>query len=304
MSNNSRPRAFKARALGIALILMGVGVAVTALLGPLVGDLIRYHASQGAINQVMGGDVAALFLVAPVSVLAGVLALRRHRAAAVLALGPSVFALYTYTQLALGGDLNRYPGNSERFFLLFLSLFILGGAIVFSAWSSIDPEAIPPTSRSADKWLGWFFIFVSFFLVAGLHLPGLSDAWSATPTASDYLADPAVFWLVKFMDLGIVVPGMVTIAFGILRGATWARTAKYAAVGWMALLGSSVFGMAVVMRANGDPAATMVNTVAFGAFAAIGLTVAIGLYRKLFAQPSEAQPYQLPQPSGQLAQRD
>lgn len=38
-----------------------------ALLGPLVGDVIQYHASQGAINQIMGGDIAALFLVAPQS---------------------------------------------------------------------------------------------------------------------------------------------------------------------------------------------------------------------------------------------
>ena len=59
----------------------------------------------------------------------------------------------------------------------------------------------------------------------------------------------------------------------------------------MALLGSSVFGMAVVMQASGDPAATMVNAVAFGAFASIGLTVAIGLYRKLFARPSEPETY-------------
>jgi hypothetical protein len=130
--------------------------------------------------------------------------------------------------------------------------------------------------------------------VVGLHLPGLSDAWSASPSSSDYLADPAVFCSVKFMELGIVVPGMVTIAFGILRGARWARVAKYAAVGWLALLGSSVAGMAVVMRAAGDPAATVVNTVAFGAFAAVGLTVAIGLYRKLFTRPAgEPETYQL-----------
>lgn len=50
--------------IGIALILLGVGAAATALLGPLVGDIIRYHASQGAINQIMGGDIAALFMVA------------------------------------------------------------------------------------------------------------------------------------------------------------------------------------------------------------------------------------------------
>ena len=98
--------------MGIALILLGMGAAATALLGPMGVNLIQYHASQGAVNQIMGGDIAALFLVAPVSILAGLLALRGHRAAPVLALGPSVFASYTYSQLALGADINRYPGNS------------------------------------------------------------------------------------------------------------------------------------------------------------------------------------------------
>jgi hypothetical protein len=52
-----------------------------ALLGPLVFGAIRYHASQGAIAQSMGGDVARLSM-----------------------LGPVAYALYMHAQLALGGD--------------------------------------------------------------------------------------------------------------------------------------------------------------------------------------------------------
>lgn len=57
---------------------MGAGAAAVLLLGPLVVDAIRYHASEAAVNQVMGGDVAGLVRVAPVSILAGVLVWRRH----------------------------------------------------------------------------------------------------------------------------------------------------------------------------------------------------------------------------------
>lgn len=279
--------------IGIALMLLGMGAAVTALLGPLVGGVIEYHASQGAVNQIMGGDIVALFLVAPVSVLAGVLALRGHRAARVLALGPSVFAMYTYTQLALGADLDRYPGNSERFFLLYLTLFILGGTIVLNAWTTITPDSLPPTSRSADRWLGWFLLVVATFLVVGLHLRGLVDALSSSPSANDYLADPGPFWLVKFMDLGIVLPGMAAIAIGILRGSKWAFKAKYASVGWLALLGSAVAGMAIVMQLTGDPASTVANTVAFSLFAGVGLTTAVGMYSKLFNRGSETDTHQV-----------
>ena len=285
--------------LGIALILLGIGAAAIALLGPLVGDVIRYHASQGAINQIMGGDIAALFLVAPVSFLAGILALRGHGAAPVLALGPSVFAMYTYTQLALGADIHRYRGNSEKFFLIFLALFILGGTVVIGMWTTINGDSLPPTSRSADRWLGGFLLVVATFLVVGLHLPGLMDALRASPSAGDYLADPGPFWLVKFMDLGIVMPGMAAIGVGILRGSKWAVKAKYAAVGWLALLGSAVAGMAIVMQLTGDPAATVANTVAFLMFAAVGLATAFGLYRKLFNRGYEPGPRQLPRGQGE-----
>ncbi len=91
-----------------------------------------------------------------------------------------------------------YPGNSERFFLLYLGLFVLGGAIVFPAWAAIDADRLPTTSRSADRRLGWFLLVVAIFLEVGLHLQGLHDPWSTSPSAPEYLADPGLFWLVKF----------------------------------------------------------------------------------------------------------
>jgi hypothetical protein len=272
------------RWLGVALIALGVGAAFIALLGPLVAGLIRYHASQGALNQVAGGDVAALVLVAPISIVAGILVLRGHRAGPVLALGPAVYAIYTYTQLALGVDVARYPGNSERFFPLFVGLFVLGAAVAIRAWTTVDPSELPSTSQRVDRTLGVFLLVVAAFLTFGLHLPGMVDAMGNRPVATEYLADPFLFWLVKFMDLGIIVPALVVIGVGILRGAGWAHKAVYAAVGWFALLGSAVAGMAVVMQGAGDAAASTANTLAFTLFAAVGLSVAVIVYRPLFGR--------------------
>ncbi len=254
-----------------------------ALLGPLVGNVIRYHASEGAINQIIGGDVAGLFLMAPVSIVAGILIWRDHRAGPILALGPAVYALYMYSQLALGGDFTRYPGNTEQFFPLFLTLFIVAGAIATRAWGMIDADALTATKRWGDRTLGSFFLVVAVFLTLGLHLPGLTNVWSGDP-GLEYLADPGIFWLVKFMDLGIVVPVMVLAGICILRGDAWARKIKYAAVGWAALLGSSVAGMAIVMQLTGDLAATLANTIAFSTFALIAIAIAWILYRPLFAR--------------------
>ena len=273
--------------LAIGLFLLGVGAAAVALLGPLVFDVIQYHASEGAIDQVRGGDVAGLVLVAPLTFFAAALVLRRHEAGRVLALGPAVYALYMYSQLALGMDVAQYPGNSERFFALYVGLFVLGGAIALRSWTAIDPTRLPHTPRWLRRSVGSFFLLVAAFLTVGLHLPGLIDAWSAEPTSAEYLADPVVFWLVKFMDLALVVPALVVVGIGVLRGRRWASKAMMAAVGWTTLLGASVAGMAVVMRASGDPAATVVNVVAFVGFALFAAGLAVAAYRPLFAEAED-----------------
>lgn len=271
------------RAFGVGAIVLGLGTALVALLGPLGLGAIRYHASKGAVNQVLGGDIAGLLLVAPVAIVAGVLALRRKPAGAVLALGPAAYVLYTEAQLALGGDFARYPGNSERFFLLFLGLFVLAGALLVRAWTSLADVRLPAFSRPFGRFVAGFALLIAAFLALGLHLPGLVGSLRAAPPGSAGLADPAVFWLVKFMDLGVVVPVLVGFAVGLLRGRRWAHRAVYPVVGWIACLGSAVAGMAVVMQTTGDPEASMGNVVAFGLFAVVGLGVAARVYRPVFA---------------------
>lgn len=266
------------RWLGIGLIVLGAGVATSSILGPFVADAIRYHTSADMVNQVIGGDIVALFLVAPVSIFAGILALQGHPAAPVVAIGPAIFAAYTYTQLALGGDFLGYPGNSERFFLLDLGLFMLGTAIAITSWMTMDTRQLPRTSRRFDRTVSIFLLAVAGFLVLGLHLSGLVDTWRNEPTALEYLNTPTPFWLVKFMDLGIVAPALIVIAIGTLRNARWAEKGKYSAIGWVALLGSSVAAMAIVMLAKDDPSASTATTIVFGAFAALAVAMALRAY--------------------------
>lgn len=268
-------------ALGLALLTLGAGAATVAVLGPFVLGLVRYHASAGAVNQIVGGDVAGLALVAPAALAAGMLVLSGRRLGALLGLGPAGYGLYMYSQLALGGDTFRYPGNSERFFLLFVVLFVLAGLVLWRPWTSVQGSRLPEWPRWLARLVGVFALVVAAFLVLGLHLPGLLDALRPHPTAGELLTDPVVFWLVKFMDLGIVVPVLLLVGAGQLRRAPNAAKAGYLAVGWMALLGSSVAGMAIVMQARGAPGASWGNTLAFGSFAATSLAVAVLAYLRL-----------------------
>jgi hypothetical protein len=107
------------RLLGAGLFTLAALIVGYAVLGPLILDVIHFRTSASGLNQVRGGDLAALVVVAPVCVAVGVLAWRDHRAAPVLALAPAFFAMYTYSQLILGNEYLRLPGNIERSSLCF-----------------------------------------------------------------------------------------------------------------------------------------------------------------------------------------
>ena len=104
------------RLLSAGLFTLAALIVGYAVLGPLILNVIHFRTSVSGLNQVRGGDLAALVVVVPVCVGVGVLAWRGHRAAPVLALAPEFFAMYTYSQLILGNEYLRLPGNVERFF--------------------------------------------------------------------------------------------------------------------------------------------------------------------------------------------
>ncbi len=264
---------------------LALGVGATSVLGPIVSGVIDYHVSQDMLNQVIGADAVALVLVAPATMALAILALLRHPASLVLAPGPALFAMYLYGQLAIGQEFDRYPGNSEQFFPLLLALFVLGGVVAAAAWTQLDVERLAPLSPRGRRIAGAFLFLVVAFLVLGLHLPGLLDAWSEQPQSTEYLENPTVFWVVKLMDLGIIVPVAVAAGVGVLRGAPRAQQALYALVAWFTLLGAAVAAMAMTMLINDDPAASVGLAIGFTAAAAGFAVLAAWLYRPLFPSP-------------------
>jgi hypothetical protein len=272
----------RTRLLGAGLVVLGAAVAAVAQLGPLVFDVLRYRVSPTSMNQIIGGDAAALTVVAPITVAVGVLAIRGHPAAPVLALAPSIFVVYTYTQLILGNEYLRLPGNVERFFPLLLAVFILAGAIALRAWNSIPAARLPATSAGVDRTAGVLLLVIAAFVVVGLHLPNYLDAMRDHPGTVQYLSSPTAFWLVKFMDLGIVVPAAIAVGVGALRRRPWARKPVYALLGAYTLIGASVAGMAITMAARHDPDASAVTAIGSTLMAALLAGVTGYVYRPLF----------------------
>jgi hypothetical protein len=268
------------RALGYGLFALAAVIAAVAALGPFLSDVIHYRTSATTLNQIVGGDAAALLVVAPVCALAGVLALRGHPAGPVLALAPACFAVYTYTQLIVGQEYLRLPGNNERYFPLLLAGFVLGGAVAVTAWTTVDPQGLPAQGPRLRRVTAAVLAAVAVFLL-GQHLPSLIDALRDTPTVVGYVSSPTPFWLVKLMDLGIVVPLAVVTAVGVARGRAWARRPAFAIIGAYTLLGTSVAGMALTMLINHDPDASAALAAGFIAFTLAFAALTTVQYRTL-----------------------
>jgi hypothetical protein len=289
------------RLLGVGLACLGGLVIVYAILGPLVLDVIRFRTAASGLNQIRGGDLAALIIVAPTCFAIAWLAWRGHPAAPVLALAPGMFAMYTYSQLILANEYLHLPGNVERFFPLLLAMFLVAAAVTLRCWGLVRPEALPPSTRRLERGSGILLVVIAAFVALALHLPTLVDALRDQPTSAAYLAMPTAFWVVKFYDLGIVVPAALMVGVGLLRRQAWARKPAYAILGGYVLLGWSVAGMAWTMLLNGDPDASVAMVVGFTGISVAGTVFGYFLYRPLFRTatppalaPAQSEPERAP----------
>jgi hypothetical protein len=264
------------------LLTLAAGMAGTSVIGPLGLNVMQYRTSSTTLNQLIGSDLAALFFATPVALFAAALAARRHPAAPLLATGVGVYALYTYAQVIIGQEYLRLPGNVEKFFPLLLGVFVLAEAAVVLGWRAL-PADLPPPSDPFRRTLGVVMFALAAFLLIGLHLRPMLTAWQDPASLTEYASSPTPFWMVKLMDLGIVVPAAIATGTGLLRRSAWAWRAVYPLLTGYTCLGVSVAAMGLVMNLQGDPDASLGLTTGFLLFALIFLALTTLLYRPLFA---------------------
>lgn len=283
------------RPLVPVMLGLAVGSAAVAVLGPLGLGVLQHRTSASGEAQLVGADLAALLVVVPLCLVVAVLARRGHPAAAPLALAPAGYAAYTFTQYAVGQEHLREPGNVERFFPLLLALVVLGGVGLVLGWTG--SSQLPTLSPRVERWAGVVLLLLAVFLVVGLHLQSLADAMSPAPQNQEYLDAPTAFWLVKLMDLAIVVPVSLATGVGLLRHRAWARRSLYAVLGAYTLVGTSVVSMAVLMLIRGADGASVGLTVGLAVFAAVFWTLWVAVVRPLFARSrDEVSPTAQPAP--------
>jgi hypothetical protein len=263
-------------ALGWGVVALGLGLAANSLLGPLAFEVIRYRFSETLIAQGIGLDLVSLVVVAPLLVGAGLLTLRAHAAGPVLALAPSLYTAYMSVQYVIGPEYLALPGNNERFFMLHLALLVLALVGAAGAWAVVDPIDLPPESARGERRWGALLLGLAALLVLR-YLPAIVQLAAGGPRVAEYRENPTSFLLIATMDLGLFVPAAVAAGLALRRGRGWARKALPALIGWLALVGLAVAAMAVVMRVQGDPAASTGQVVAFAIAGAVLVVLALRL---------------------------
>src|SRR5690606_3146505 len=223
-----------------------VGARVTPIagvLGPLVTGMIRFRLPDAAVNQYVGGEIVTMFIAAPALIAAGVLWLRNHRLAPVIAIGPAAYTVYTFITAIVGQEYGRYDGNVENAFFLYAGLVLGGWLLVVLAGLDLlmaNVPTMPDGLRNVTA--GVFLVIAAFFALAWV---GQIAQVYGGERSDAYLESPTLFWLIKLMDLGFLLPLFATTGVAMLRGQRLATTLAYGMVSYAVCMAAAVLGMAI-----------------------------------------------------------
>lgn len=258
--------------LAVGMLALGAGLAANTLLGPLLAGAVTYPFTETVYNETLGLEAISLVLIAPLAIVAGILTLRGHRAGPVLALGPTGYAAYMLVQYVVGPQYQTYQPSIA----LHLGLFVLAGALLLRAWSTVDAARL---QRRSWGWAIAVFLLAAF--VVSRWLPAFIGMVSGRSVP---VADPdlTMYWSIFLLDMGIVVPVGIATAIGLAIGTKWARKALHALVGWFALVPPSVAAMSIVKVARGDSNASTGDTLVFVIVTLLFWALAAVLYGRLF----------------------
>jgi hypothetical protein len=277
---------------GIGMLLLALGMATSAALGPLGLDIVTFPVSPAMENQLIGGEIVSLLVAAPVAAVAGVLWLRGHPLAPVAAIGPAIYAAYMYTQYVVGPEYSRYEGNSERACPLYLLLVLFGWLLAARSWIVLGGLDLPAPGLRLGRGLGLGLTGLNA-LFALAWIVSLVPVVAGNNPSAEYLADQTLFWTVRLMDLGFVIPVGLITGIALLRSHPAATRLTYAWLGAQTLLTAAVGGMAWVMQLRDDPSANPAFLVATTAMALAFGVVYATLWRRA-AGAHEATPDAVP----------
>jgi hypothetical protein len=259
-------------AFAVSLFTLAAALMVNTALGPLGTEIIQYPITGTLLNQTIGLEAVTIGLVVPLTVIAGLLALRGHGAAPFLGFGPAAYSAYMFVQYVLGPEYDRYTST-----ILFQTLiFTLSGALTVWAWALASRQPLPHVTTRRRRAYGAILLLLGAFIVTR-YLPTVLGG--ALP--SEFAEARTFFWSIFLLDLGVVVPATLVAGVGLLRGARLADPALYALMGWYALVPPSVAAMSATMVLKDDPNAVPGQALMFGLVAIIFAGLATWIFLPL-----------------------
>lgn len=251
----SRHETFERYVVGCTAILCAAVLVAIAVLGPLGLGVIQYRTSQSAIYQTMGQDLADLLLLVPLLLIGGGFHLRRRDGSKYFLVMTSITLIYTGLSYGIGQEWSNpaYTGNVENYFWFFWAMVVGGIIIGMTSLSMFTEDDAPEFGRRGLRvYVGFMSIFLLLFALMWSSEVFEVMATGAT-TSGSYESAPTVFWVIRYLDLGVSIPlGFISIYLLVTRPKQ-AYPVILLFFGFFVTLGTAVNTMAVVQVLSGDP---------------------------------------------------
>jgi len=238
-----------------AAFICALVLIVIVVLGPLGTGTIQYRTSQSGIWQLEGQDIANLILIVPALLIGGILHLLRKNGSKYFLILAPITLMYAGLSIGLGQEWNNpdYDGNIEQYSWLFMVL-VIGGLILLVACLSMFTKEEVPEFRPKSLKIYVAVMSVFLLLFALMWISELIEVTSTGDTSSgSYESTPTLWWVVRYLDLGITIPLGFLALFLLLRRRESSYPVVLLAFGFFVTTGTAVNCMGWIMLLNNDP---------------------------------------------------
>ncbi|MFX0108298.1 MAG: hypothetical protein ACFE7R_08445 [Candidatus Hodarchaeota archaeon] len=279
-TQESKHEVFERYVIGIvAMVCAGVLILI-ALLGPLGFGLMEHRTSESAIYQTMGQDLVGMLLMAPLLLIGGLLHFAKREGSKYFLILTPITLIYTGLSYGIGQEWSNtaYTGNIENYFGLFLILIIGGLILGMSSLSMFDEKDAPDfNSRSLYIYVGLMAVFLLFF--AMMWSSEVIEVITTGNTSSgSYASTPTVFWVIRYLDLGITIPLGYMALYLLLTRPKNAYPVILLFFGFFITMGTAVNAMAIVQVLSGDPEVAGAAAAGLVIFPILGILAYAGLW--------------------------
>lgn len=236
----------------VTSVVLGLLLLLAAVLGPLVTGRIRFHMSDDALVQYVGGEIVTLVLAVALLVSAPAWVGGRPWAPA-LAAGAAGYAVYTFVTVVAGQEHARYPGNAEKAFLLYAAITAAAVVLLVVSFRALAATPVDVAPRQATARL-----LVAIGVVVGLLWLAQLAAYYRSGPSAEYESATALFWLIKYLDLGLLIPLSVLTALALRSPSPAVDAAAVTMLGFLTWLLAALVLMGLEMVRRDTPGASWV----------------------------------------------